>query len=58
MDWLYTFEREGVHDFTCPPHETYGMVDRIVVGSANRPGANPVGEPPGGQRARSPPRQC
>lgn len=53
--WLYTFEREGVHDYMCAPHETYGMVGRIVVGSATGPGANPVGDAPGGPRARSPP---
>jgi hypothetical protein len=39
----------------CAPHEIYGMVGRIVVGSATGPGANPVGEAPGGERARSPP---
>jgi plastocyanin len=53
--WLYTFEQEGVHDYMCAPHEIYGMVGRIVVGSATGPGANPVGEAPGGERARSPP---
>ncbi|WP_225316367.1 MULTISPECIES: plastocyanin/azurin family copper-binding protein [Haloferax] len=52
--WYYTFETEGVHDITCAPHELFGMVGRIVVGSATGPGANPVGEAPGGERARPP----
>lgn len=30
------------------------MVGRIVVGSASGPGANPVGEAPGSERARPP----
>lgn len=52
--WLYTFEREGVYDFMCAPHEVFGMVGRIVVGSATGPGANPVGEAPGTERTRPP----
>lgn len=52
--WFYTFETEGVYDFTCAPHETFGMAGRIVVGSATGPGANPVGEAPGGEEARPP----
>ncbi len=52
--WLYTFEREGVHNLMCAPHELFGMVGTVVVGSATGPGANPVGEAPGGERARPP----
>jgi plastocyanin len=52
--WLYTFEQEGVHNIMCAPHELFGMVGTVVVGSATGPGANPVGEAPGGQRARPP----
>ncbi|WP_225333239.1 cupredoxin domain-containing protein [Halomicrobium urmianum] len=52
--WLYTFEEEGVHDFTCAPHEVFGMSGRIVVGEASGPGANPIGEAPGGEEARPP----
>jgi len=52
--WQYTFEQEGVHDIMCAPHEVYGMVGRVVVDSATGPGANPVGEAPGGERARPP----
>lgn len=52
--WLYTFEEEGVHDIVCAPHEVYGMAGRIVVGSATGPGANPVGEAPGGEQSRPP----
>jgi plastocyanin len=29
--WLYRFEREGVYDLYCPPHQTFGMVGRVVV---------------------------
>ncbi|WP_310901395.1 cupredoxin domain-containing protein [Haloarcula onubensis] len=44
--WLYTFETEGVHNIMCAPHEVFGMVGTVVVGSASGPGANPVGEAP------------
>jgi len=44
--WLYTFETEGVHNIMCAPHEIFGMVGSIVVGSATGPGANAVGEAP------------
>jgi plastocyanin len=53
--WLYTFEQEGVHDLMCAPHELYGMVGRIVVGSATGPGANPVGEAPAPSEESRPP---
>lgn len=33
--WLYTFETEGVYDYHCGPHETFGHVGRIVVGSTD-----------------------
>ncbi|MGB9966398.1 cupredoxin domain-containing protein [Halobacterium hubeiense] len=52
--WMYTFDQEGVHDIMCAPHEVFGMVGRIVVGSASGPGSNPVGEAPGGDQARPP----
>lgn len=29
--WLYRFEEEGVYDLYCPPHEPFGMVQRVVV---------------------------
>lgn len=32
--WLYTFERPGVYDYHCGPHELFGHVGRIVCGSA------------------------
>ncbi|GGJ00116.1 hypothetical protein GCM10008995_07480 [Halobellus salinus] len=44
--WLYTFEAEGAHNSMCAPHELFGMVGSIVVGSASGPAANPVGESP------------
>jgi len=44
--WLYTFENEGVHNIMCAPHELFGMVGSVVVGSATGPGTNPVGEAP------------
>jgi plastocyanin len=40
--WLYTFEKEGVYDVFCSPHQIFGMVMRIVVGSPTGPGASPV----------------
>ncbi|MFB6136346.1 MAG: plastocyanin/azurin family copper-binding protein [Halobacteriaceae archaeon] len=52
--WLYTFEKEGVHDIMCAPHEVFGMVGRVVVGSASGPGSNPVGEAPGTEQSRPP----
>lgn len=30
--YLVGFERPGVYDFLCSPHEAYGMVMRVVVG--------------------------
>jgi len=53
--WLYTFEQEGVHDVMCAPHEVFGMVGRVVVGSATGPGANPVGEAPAPTEESRPP---
>lgn len=29
--WLYQFETQGVYDFYCSPHQTFGMVHRVVV---------------------------
>jgi plastocyanin len=43
--WLYTFEKEGVYDLFCGPHEYFGMVMRVVVGSATGPGASTVPPP-------------
>lgn len=40
--WLYTFEAEGVYDFHCGPHESFGHAGRIVAGSATGPGAEPI----------------
>jgi plastocyanin len=31
-DWLYLFEKPGVYDILCSPHESFGMVMRVVVG--------------------------
>lgn len=53
--WLYTFETEGVHNIMCAPHELFGMVGSIVVGSASGPGANPVGEAPAPTEESRPP---
>ena len=53
--WLYTFEREGVHNIMCAPHEIFGMVGSIVVGSPTGPGANPVGEAPAPHEESRPP---
>ncbi|MXV62907.1 plastocyanin [Natronorubrum sp. JWXQ-INN-674] len=43
--WLYTFDRPGVYDLHCGPHEIFGHVIRIVAGEATGPGAEPVPEP-------------
>ncbi|WP_049928618.1 cupredoxin domain-containing protein [Halopiger goleimassiliensis] len=43
--WLYTFERSGVYDLHCGPHELFGHVFRLVVGEAAGPGAEPLPEP-------------
>lgn len=53
--WLYTFEAEGVHNIMCAPHELFGMVGSIVVGSASGPAANPVGEAPAPSEQSRPP---
>ncbi|MBX0298194.1 cupredoxin domain-containing protein [Haloarcula nitratireducens] len=53
--WLYTFDTEGVHNIMCAPHELFGMVGSIVVGSASGPGANPVGEAPAPSEHSRPP---
>lgn len=53
--WLYTFQTEGVHNIMCAPHELFGMVGSIVVGSATGPGANPVGEAPAPSEQSRPP---
>lgn len=53
--WLYTFEAEGVYNIMCAPHELFGMVGSIVVGSATGPGANPVGEAPAPSEESRPP---
>ncbi|MFQ6010965.1 MAG: plastocyanin/azurin family copper-binding protein [Nitrososphaerales archaeon] len=43
--WLYTFEKEGVYDVYCAPHQILGMVARIIVGSATGPGTSEVPPP-------------
>ena len=53
--WLYRFETEGVHNIMCAPHELFGMVGSIVVGSATGPAANPVGEAPAPSEQSRPP---
>lgn len=53
--WVYTFETEGVHNIMCAPHELFGMVGSIVVGSATGPGANAVGEAPAPTEESRPP---
>jgi len=53
--WLYTFDTEGVHNIMCAPHELFGMVGTVVVGSASGPGASPVGEAPAPTEQSRPP---
>ncbi|WP_210424033.1 cupredoxin domain-containing protein [Halorussus ruber] len=40
--WLYTFDRPGVYDIHCAPHEIFGHAMRIVVGSPSGPGSDPL----------------
>jgi plastocyanin len=40
--WLYTFEKPGVYEMNCAPHEYWGMVMRIVVGEVSGPAAEPL----------------
>jgi plastocyanin len=53
--WLYTFETEGVHNVMCAPHELFGMVGTVVVGSASGPAAAAVGEAPAPMEQARPP---
>ncbi|WP_049900291.1 cupredoxin domain-containing protein [Halococcus agarilyticus] len=50
--WLYTFEKPGVYEMNCAPHEIFGMAMRIVVGEVSGPAADPLpdlcAQPPGG----------
>jgi plastocyanin len=50
--FLYQFDTPGVYDLMCLPHESLGMVARLVVGESTGPGARPV-EP--AQRAQAGP---
>ena len=36
-EFEHTFEVEGTYDYYCVPHESFGMVARIVVGSPGGP---------------------
>ena len=51
--WLYTFEKSGVYEMNCAPHEYWGMAMRIVVGEVSGPAADPLpdlcAQPPGGE---------
>ena len=44
--WLYRFEKEGVYDLFCAPHEYAGMGMRIVVGDDQRKVVRGPGRPP------------
>jgi plastocyanin len=44
--WLYAFEESGVYDLFCAPHESFGMVMRIVVGEDTEPVVRKPGRPP------------
>lgn len=50
-----TLETEGVYDFYCPPHESLGMVGRIIVGEPQGgPGTTPPEGLPPAARERLP----
>ncbi|MDS0297709.1 hypothetical protein NDI76_03005 [Halogeometricum sp. S1BR25-6] len=46
--WLYTFEIPGVYDLYCGPHEAFGHVMRVVVGTTEgyEPLPDPCAAPP------------
>ena len=47
--WRYRFEEPGVYDCYCPPHQTFGMVMRVVVhedGPVPEPSIEDTGRPP------------
>lgn len=48
-----TLEVEGVYDYYCPPHESMGMVGRIIVGDPqDGPGTSPPEQlPPGAEES-------
>lgn len=48
-----TFAVEGVYDYYCPPHESMGMVGRIIVGEPHDgPGTSSLEDlPPGAQES-------
>lgn len=50
-----TLDVEGVYDFYCPPHESMGMVGRIIVGEPqDGPGTSPPDDLPPGARESLP----
>lgn len=53
--WLYRFDESGVYDLYCPPHQTFGMVMRVVVhdGSGEVPSLDVenTGRPPEDENA-------
>lgn len=51
----HTFETEGVYDYYCTPHESLGMVGRIVVGAPqDGPGTTPPDDLPPAARESLP----
>lgn len=44
--WLYAFDKPGVYDLFCAPHEPFGMVMRVVVGEDTEPIVREPGRPP------------
>ncbi|MDS0473948.1 plastocyanin/azurin family copper-binding protein [Natrinema sp. 1APR25-10V2] len=41
----HTFDEEGVYDYYCTPHESLGMVARLVVGTPNIENSPALAEP-------------
>lgn len=53
-----TFDVEGVYDYYCPPHESLGMVGRIIVGEPqDGPGTSPPDDLPPAAKDKLPPIQ-
>lgn len=48
--WLYRFDRPGVYDYYCGPHEIFGHVGRVVAGDMTEtpPVPDPCGPPEAG----------
>ncbi|MFB6131479.1 MAG: plastocyanin/azurin family copper-binding protein [Salinigranum sp.] len=42
----HTFDKPGVYDYYCIPHESLGMVGKVIVGAPGDPANEPALQPP------------